>query len=106
MKLDTLKELDKLLLLCAKRGVKTMKIDNLEFHLVLPTAFSGVTTTYIDSATDQLKETSTRLQTPGFNDPGPILTTEVRPETSLETDSLTDEQLLYYSAQGHIPVEQ
>lgn len=94
MKLESLKDLDKLLLLCKKRGVKTMKIDNLEFHLD-PTPVTSSKTT------NQLKETGAELNTPGFMDPGPIT-----PPAEVATDSLTDEQLLFYSAQGHVPVEQ
>lgn len=33
MKIDSIKDLDKVLVLCRKRGVQSIKIDNVEFHL-------------------------------------------------------------------------
>jgi hypothetical protein len=92
VKLDSLKDLDKLLVLCNKRGVKTMKIDNLEFHL------EPDLVTPARSTKSQVKETASQLQVPGFADPGTI------PNDGWDT--LTDEQKLFYSAQGHLPQEQ
>lgn len=91
MKLESLKDLDKLLVLCNKRGVKTMKIDNLEFHLepdLVPPSKPTVKS--------QAKEVLPEIQ--GFNDPGKIIADG--------WDTLTDEQKLFYSAQGHLPQEQ
>jgi hypothetical protein len=90
VKLESLKDLDKLLVLCNKRGVKTMKIDNLEFHLEPDLVAPSVPT-----SKKQAKEAP---EVQGFNDPGKIIADG--------WDTLTEEQKLFYSAQGHLPQEQ
>jgi len=78
MEIKSLKELDKLMLLCRKRGVLTIKVDNIEFRL--------------DDQPIQAKPTQ------------PMATTVyqgITEDTKIDTpDSLTEEQLMFYSAGG------
>ncbi len=78
MELKSLKELDKLMLLCRKRGVKAIKIDNIEFTIEIDEPVHS----HIASALPE-------IYTPGG----------ISESTKIETpDILTDEQLLFYSA--------
>lgn len=89
MKIDTLKDLEKIIKLCRKTGVSAMRIDGVEFEL-------GP-----EQANINIQKPSKRFveelqpQMPVFT-PGGITA-----ETKIPTDGLTDEQLLMWSAQGH-----
>lgn len=75
MTINSLKELDKLIALCRKRGVNNIKIDNIELEL--------------GSAPIKTKSAQKLpVYTPGGVDEF----------TKVETDELTPEQLLYYSS--------
>lgn len=79
MTINSLKELNKLMILCRKQGIRSIKVDNIEFHI------------------DDVTPPSTHYVTPE-----PRITTNfsgvVGPETKILTaNSLTEEQLLYYS---------
>lgn len=82
MTITTLKELDKLMLLCRKRGVKSIKIDNIEF--------------YIDADEPQTKAQKQYHEAiaPDLFDPGQIQL----PEQVDMPDSLTEDQMLFYSS--------
>lgn len=87
MKIENLKELQQLIQLCRKTGVESIKVDNIELHL-------GV------QPTIRKRQTVARPSTSQYA-PGGI-TEDVR----ITTDGLTDEQLLFYSAQDHMTSEQ
>lgn len=79
MKIDSLKDLDKLILLCRKRGIETVKIDNIEFRL-----------------SDSLPQPKTQPKRSSF-------VTEASGSSVdkiLSPDALTEDQLLFYSAEG------
>lgn len=79
MKVENLKELQKLIKLCRAEGIESIRIDGIEMHL-------GV------KEIKQPKTTKTLL-TESLVTPGGI--TE---STKILTDELTPEQLLYYSS--------
>lgn len=80
MKLESIKDLDKLMILCRKRGIKTFKLDNIEFVLA--------DVEYTEARPKS--KTSVELQ--------PLTNTD---SLNIQTDSLTEEQMLMWSAQGH-----
>lgn len=71
MQLPDLKALDKIIALCRKRGVKSIKIDNVELTL----AESAPVSTYKKKA--------------------PSLTPQ--PDSAFETDTLSPEEMLFWS---------
>lgn len=83
MTIGSLKELDKLLALCRKRGVQSIRVDNIEFHL------------------GEMPNKSTKQQLiRSIIAPDVFIPGGVGPDTHIETDELTDEQKLFYSAVG------
>lgn len=90
MKIDSIKDLTKLVQLCRKTGVLSIKVDGIELTLgaeplkkaYKPTSYS------IPSATSNTAYG------------------EIDEDTKILTDELTPEQLLFYSAQGHEPTEE
>lgn len=87
MVISSLKDLEKLMRLCKRQGIRAIKIDNIEFALTSheePTLTSHKT---IHSAS----YTGSNLL-----DPGPI---SVHDKVDI-TDELSQEQLLYYSSAG------
>lgn len=97
MKVDSLKELKKLLTLCRQQGVQSIKLGEVEFHLgALPKKRSKA----IDI--DAFPEADIKI--PQFQAiDKPIINPEVNQyvEDAIQTDELTEEQLMFYSAQGH-----
>jgi actin-like ATPase involved in cell morphogenesis len=87
--INSLKELDKLMLLCKKRGIKAIKIDNIEF------AIEDMVSSIAPKASNKLPYTAPDLITGSF-DPGTI---SVNDKIDMP-DELTQEQLLFYSAQN------
>lgn len=87
MKIDNTKQLEQVIKLCRKNGVDAMKIDNVEFHLG-PVPYTAPKT----------KET-VHYTAPTYTPGG------VTEELKIPTDGLTEEQLLFYSAQGHTDQE-
>lgn len=79
MKIDSIKDLDRILVLCRKRGVRSIKIDNVEFQLD-------------DSMPQESKSRNTSKVTPTYA-PGGI--TE---DTKITTETLEGDQLLFYSS--------
>lgn len=81
MTINSIKDLDKIMQLCKKRGIKSIKIDNLEFtisedHIPTPKL-------------KQAKHIPSETYTPGG----------IGPDTKIDMpDELTPEQLLFYSA--------
>lgn len=82
MEIKDLKALQKVITLCRKTGVQSIKIDNIEFHLGEEP---------IKHTNSQSKEAPTAI-TPGG----------ITENTKIITDELTAEQLLFYSATPEI----
>jgi hypothetical protein len=84
MKIETLKELEQLIKLCKKQGIKAIKIDNIEFGIEEQTTAPA-------KRIETLPEEAVRV--PAYNgaplsDPGKVETAE----------ELTDEQKLFWSS--------
>jgi hypothetical protein len=83
MTIGSLKDLEKLVKLCRKVGIDAIKIDGIELSLA--------TMPYKASKDRSLRQyTAAEFSQPGIS--------EARIDTP---DELTDEQLLFYSAQSH-----
>jgi hypothetical protein len=88
MNLPDLKALDKIIALCRKRGVKVIKIDNIELTL------------------SEEAPVSAYKQTKAAKKSAYKLTKETDPMAGFESDSLTEDQLLFFSvAPGGIPTD-
>ena len=86
MTINNLKEIDKLLTLCRKHGVTTVKIDNVEFILDLST---------------NVKKTNKSVRNQELNTFG-----EISEHDKIETpNTLTPDELLFYSATGQMQNE-
>lgn len=82
MVINSLKELEKLMILCRKRGVDSIKIDNIEFRLSdepVKVQRQSLQDKALPGATDKTIDADTKIETPG---------------------DLTPEQLLFYSTQS------
>lgn len=85
MTIASLKDLEKLVKLCRKVGIDAIKVDGIEFSLASVPYKTSVPKrqVYIDPGQ-------------GFSSPG------IDADTRIDTpDELTEDQLLFYSAQGH-----
>jgi hypothetical protein len=86
MKIDSLKDLKKLLMLCRQQGVQSIKVGDTEFHLgSLPVASKSKS---IKAIVDELVPSDANIKIPQYT---PIVA------DTIETDELTDEQKLFYS---------
>ncbi len=83
MTITSLKDLEKLVKLCRKVGIDAIKVDGIEFSL------TSAPTSAIRSAKKQVNIDPNSFTQSGLAD--------ARIETP---DELTDEQMLFYSAQG------
>lgn len=92
MTIDNLKTLKALLKLARAEGVESMRIDNVEFHL----GYVPEKSTNIGVA----KKTEADVKSPFEALAGTPIIPKI--ETPDAWDSLTDEQKLFYSAQGEI----
>ena len=93
MKVNSLKEFKALVKACRSLGIDAMEVDGIKFNLGrLPQSSK-----YIPEVSNYSVEAD--IKVPQFN--GPITDVEVP-----ATEQLTEEQLLYYSAQGHNELEQ
>jgi hypothetical protein len=91
MKIDTLKDLEKVISLCRKLGVESIKIDNVEFHLgQLPAKAKKVKSLIVDTFSEA------DIKVPQYT---PV--TNATEADRIVTDELTEEQLMFYSAQSH-----
>lgn len=79
-------ELEKLLAVCRKNGVSSVKIDNVEFHI------------HPDHLSPPKAKKATKANTtvPTYTPGGITVDTKID-----MPDELTPEQLMFYSAQGH-----
>lgn len=88
MKIDTLKDLERVIKLCRKTGVSAIKIDGIEFGLG-PEPKQQMSANHLVADIVETGPTMP-IYTPGGIDEN----------TKITTDGLTEEQLLYYSSQG------
>lgn len=90
MTITSLKELEKLMVLCQKRGVSSITVDGITFHMSNATAMKAKATTQaIPDYSNDIPEAN--IQVPKF-------TGEITEPDTIPTDELTPEQLLFYSA--------
>lgn len=92
MTVNSLKDLDKLITLCRKRGVQSIKVDGIEFHLGAEPRSAKRSAIMAEAFPDI--PTITPYTPGGINESTEI----VGIDTNIVTDELTEEQLLYYSA--------
>lgn len=91
MTISDLKELQALIKVCRKLGVNTIEVDGVKLSLgVLPYSPKELKDPAIPDAA---------IKVPLYN--GPITEPDAIP-----TEGLTEDQLMFYSAQGHDQVEQ
>lgn len=93
MTISSLKELQKLIALCRKTGVASIKVDGIEFNLgALPSVKTQ--SKPIDFSSD-FPESSIKVpQFQGYV--APIV------DEKIQTDELSEEQLLFYSSAGRV----
>jgi hypothetical protein len=84
MKIDTAKQLEQVIKLCRKLGVDSMRIDGVEFHLAPIALQPKKVKSLMEDIQPQMP-----VYTPGG----------ITEEVTIPTDGLTEEQLLFYSAQ-------
>lgn len=87
MKIDSIKDLEKVIKLCRKTGITAIKIDGIEFGLGPVPAIRQISAVQI-LADNQ--EPTMPVYTPGGVDE----------TTKILTDELSPDQLLFYSSQG------
>lgn len=86
MKINNLKELQKLIQLCHRQGVTNIKIDNIELVL------SPIKTKPKASTIDLSDFPEANIKVPAYQMP-----TDLEEQTPIEPLELTDEQRLFYS---------
>lgn len=89
MKIDSIKDLEAIIKLCRKTGVEHIIVDSIELNLG-PAPMVYRKEPFKKAA---IKESVERILNPGIA----YAPTE---ESAITTDDLTEEQLLFYSAQG------
>lgn len=87
MKIDTLKDLQKLIQLCRKEGIEAFELGEIKFNL----GQKPKATKRLSSIADDFPEASIKI--PQYN---PI----VEDNTAIKTDELTDEQKLMWSVRS------
>jgi hypothetical protein len=88
LKIDSLKDLEKLAKLCRKVGINTIKVGEIEFHLgVEPYKAQKEDDSFV---TDPLARASIPMPNIEYNDP--------EPDKIASPDELTEEQLMHYSS--------
>ena len=85
MKIESLKDLDKLMTLCRKRGVNAIEIDNIKFNL-------GPEISQVN------RQAHNNPIVTGTFDPG-----EITMPDKIETEEISGDDLLFYSAGGNHP---
>lgn len=91
MKIETKQQLKEVIQLCRKLGVQSIRIDGIEFHLgSLPVVYK------------RQKKSTPSIETPTNKYPLPNEMSEeakiINEINAVDSDQLTDEQLMYYSA--------
>ncbi len=94
MKIDSLKDLKKLLQLCREQGVHSIKLDGMEFGL-LPTVPAKAKRNSMKELLNELSPEAD-IKIPQYT---PIVT-DGEPDQITMPDELTEEQLLNWSSQG------
>lgn len=93
MTVSSLKDLKALIKACRQLGVNSIEVDGVKLVL------GSLPIKERNSAIDETAFPEASIQVPKFN--GPV----ADPETP-ETEGLTEDQLMFYSAQGHNELEQ
>lgn len=83
MKIESIKELDALIKLCRKRGIESVKVDNIELRL-----------SDVAPVETQPKRSPRQLDTTGISPGG------ITDDTKILTEELSYEQMLFYSSEG------
>lgn len=90
MKIESIKQLDKLMALCQKRGVSSITVDGLTFHMhevkAKPRAMNAPV---LPDYSNDIPEASAQV---------PKFTGEVEEQAPITTEDLTPEQLLMWSS--------
>lgn len=89
MKIDSLKQLDRLLALCQKRGVTSITVDGISLNLQSFTK-KAKTVRQIDTTVFPEETVIVPQYNGGINEDTPI--------EAINEETLTDEQLMFYSA--------
>lgn len=93
MKIESLKDLQKVIQLCRKLGVQSIKVDSIEFHLGdLPKTAQKLKTI---PNIDQITKNISSPYTPGGINEETKIVAEI---ADIDTDDLSADQLLFYSA--------
>lgn len=92
MKIENIKELAKVIALCRKQGVLAIKIDGIELQLS-PTV-NQVRAPQLTDFSNDFPEA--QVQVPKYS---PIA--DASPDSVDMPDELSEEQLMFYSSQGH-----
>ena len=98
MKIENLKELQKVISLCRRLGVEAMEVDGVKFNL----GSESRTIRKLQIVADDFSEANLKV-------PKPNLITQSVQETVadvIKTDGLTDEQLLFYSSRSDETIAQ
>ena len=104
MTIDSIKDLQKVIALCRKTGVVSIKVDGIELQLGAAPIKTKVQQA-IDYSADFPESSIPVPQFQGYSAPteGETTVTHVQAVADkIASDELTDEQLLFYSAQGHV----
>lgn len=96
MTIDNLKQLQKLIALCQKTGVLSIKVDGIELQLSSMPTKQPKRQAYVPAAPEA------DIKVPKFN--GYDLGAQA-PDL-IDTEELSDEQLMFYSARPEVPGEQ
>lgn len=91
MKIDSLNDLKKVIELCQKQGVTTIKVDGIELTFGIKPTKSKTYKTEVFTEAD--------IKVPQFNGIANPNVSQYVSDT-IETDGMTDEQLLMWSAQS------
>lgn len=84
MKIDNFKDLENLIKLCRKQGIDSIKIDGIELEI-------GPAPERVYKTKSTSKSNTNVVHTPGG----------ITDDTQIITSDLTEEQLMFYSAQPH-----
>ena len=95
MKIDSIKQLDRLLALCQKRGVTAIKVDGIELQVLPHNQATKRGMIRHDSNIDTNVFPEESIKVPTY--------TPVIDDGKVDEETLTDEQMLFYSARPETP---
>ena len=94
MTISSLKELERLIKLCRKNGVRAITVDGITMSITEPSKRSNKPVTEFEAFPEE------NIPVPRYTP-----TEEATDTDKIETDTLTDEQLLMWSAQSSNEIE-